>query len=170
MSHCTVPVTTVSNQVSFSLIWFPGVKYPFKSHTRLGFCLLHAFREKFYLITSFVKFQADVATDDRSIGAECRVLVNTQSHCLGCDSQAGRQLFHTHSLLHGGACKSFWSASLKSDAHSSPTPPLSLVTPLVTHWGVPQRAPVSQNIVMRILIVYDSTSCAHQGFQGVRSP
>lgn len=163
MSHSTVPVTTVSNQVSFSLIWFPGVKYPFKGHTWLGFCLPLAFSETFYLITSFVKFQADVAIDDSSIG-ECRVLVNTQSHCLGYDSQAGWQLFHTHRPLHGGACKSFWPASLKPDAHSSPTPPHSSVTPPGTHWGVPQRAPVSQNIVMRIIIVYDSMSCAHQGF------
>lgn len=47
MSHCIVPVTTVSNQVSFS-------------HTGLGFGFPHAFSETFSL-TSFVKFQADVA-------------------------------------------------------------------------------------------------------------
>lgn len=146
------------------------MKIPFQGHTGLGFGFPHAFSETFYLITIFVKFQADVAIVNRSLGVECRVLVNTRSHCLGCDSQAGRQLFHTHSPLHRGACKSFWLVSLKPDTDSSPTPPLSSVTPLVAHWGVPQRAPVSQNTVMRMLIVYDSTSCAHQGFQGVRGP
>lgn len=87
MFLCTAPVTTVSNQVSFSLLWFPGVNIAFQGHTGLGFGFPHAFSETFYLITSFVKFQADVAIVNRSLAA-CRVqsfsrvLVDTRSHCL----------------------------------------------------------------------------------------
>lgn len=130
MLVCTFPVTTVSNQVSLSLLWFPGVNIPFQGHTGLGFGFPHTSSETFYLITSFVKFQADVAIVNRSLEADCRVLVNTPSHYLGRDSQAGRQLFHTHSPLRGGACKSFWPVSLKPDTDSSPTPP----SPLQPHW------------------------------------
>lgn len=74
------------------------------------------------------------------------------------------KLFHTHKPLQGEACKSFWPVSLRPDTDSSPAPSLSSAAPLGTHLGVPQRAPVSQNIVMRMLIVYDRTRCTHQGF------
>lgn len=119
-----------------------------QSSAGLAFSFAQASGETLYLITGSVKFQADVAIDDKSLVAECRVLVNTPSRCFGLPFSS----FFAHS-----------SPSFTLDAVSSPAPPFFSVTPLSTRWGVPQRAPVSQNTVMRMLIVYDSKRCAHQG-------
>lgn len=83
MSNCTVPVTTVTNQVRFSLLWFP-----FRAIQDWGLA---------FNMPSVNFFPSPALLDSkpmlqlfRSSGAECRVLVNTRNHCSSRDSKAGR--------------------------------------------------------------------------------
>lgn len=55
MSNCTVPVTTVTNQVSFSLLWFL-----FRAIQDWGLAF-NMPSVNFFPLTSFVGFQTGVA-------------------------------------------------------------------------------------------------------------
>lgn len=78
MSLYKVPATTeFHSQASFSLISCSDF-IPWCENTLLG-----PYSKTLYLTSNSVKFQTNVAMDDRNLVTECRVIVKTQSHCFG---------------------------------------------------------------------------------------